>query len=109
MERKVNNAEKELEMYSTFPIYPVCEYSCWLAGWSFRSYKAFFLCPAFLVACNVVLEISGNTSTIETYMNSTTAGGKVGLSYGPFGISASGSRSTNDTRSSCVTTASGCR
>lgn len=110
MEGKIDNAEAELLMYSTFPLYPVCKWDsfplCQTYHLDFEISLSFL---AFLVACNVVLEISGNTSTIETYMNSTTSSGSVSLGYGPFSISASSSNSSTDTKSSCVTTASGCR
>lgn len=79
--------ESELAMYSTFPLYPV----------------------AFLVACNVVLEISGSTSSLQTYMNSSSTSASMSVGYGPFSVSRSGSHSSGDAGSTCKSTASGCR
>ena len=64
---------------------------------------------AFLVACNVVLEITGNTSSLSTYMNTSSSAAKVGVSYGPFSCNAAASTTSTDTGSTCKTTASGCR
>ncbi|KAG8690747.1 hypothetical protein FRC11_009364 [Ceratobasidium sp. 423] len=64
---------------------------------------------AFLVACNVVLEISGSTSSLETYMNSSSTSASMSVGYGPFSISGSGSHSSSDAGSTCKSTASGCR
>ncbi|KAG9094467.1 hypothetical protein FRC06_010779 [Ceratobasidium sp. 370] len=58
----IKNWQAELEAYSTFPLYPT----------------------AFLVACNVVLEISGSTSSLQTYMNSSSTSASASVSYGPF-------------------------
>ncbi|KAH7335678.1 hypothetical protein B0J17DRAFT_629921 [Rhizoctonia solani] len=81
------DVEGELENYSIFSYYPT----------------------AFLVACNVVLEISGSTSSLETYMNSSSTSASASVGYGPFSISGSGSHSKSDAGSTCKTTASGCR
>ncbi|CCO36198.1 hypothetical protein BN14_10326 [Rhizoctonia solani AG-1 IB] len=83
----VQEAEKELQQYSVFPLYPV----------------------AFLVACNVVLEISGSTSSLETYMNSSSTSASASVGYGPFSINGSGSHSNSNSGSTCKSTASGCR
>ncbi|KAG8741224.1 hypothetical protein FRC10_003146 [Ceratobasidium sp. 414] len=58
----IQGSEAELNMYSTFPLYPT----------------------AFLVACNVVLEISGSTSSLQTYLNSSSTSASASVSYGPF-------------------------
>ncbi|KAJ6580024.1 hypothetical protein DFH09DRAFT_1309984 [Mycena vulgaris] len=83
--------EDELSRYSTFPMFPT----------------------AFLVACNVVLEISGSTSKLQTTFNTSSSSTSASLSvgYGPFSASASGSYSKSKTEASskCETTASGCR
>ncbi|KAJ7912202.1 hypothetical protein B0H13DRAFT_2232562 [Mycena leptocephala] len=83
--------EDELNRYSTFPMFPT----------------------AFLVACNVVLEISGSTSKLQTMFNTSSSSTSASLSvgYGPFSASASGSYSKSKTEASskCETTASGCR
>ncbi|KIJ45007.1 hypothetical protein M422DRAFT_251655 [Sphaerobolus stellatus SS14] len=87
MESQAPNAQSELAMYSTFPLYPT----------------------AFLVACNVVLEISGSTSSLQTYMNSSNTSVSLSVGYGPFSANASGSHSSSNAGSNCQTTASGCR
>ncbi|KAJ7726021.1 hypothetical protein DFH07DRAFT_246439 [Mycena maculata] len=83
--------EDELRRYSIFPMFPT----------------------AFLVACNVVLEISGSTSKLQTIFNtsSSSTSASVSVGYGPFSASASGSYSKSETEASskCETTASGCR
>jgi hypothetical protein len=91
LEKTTQGAEEERAKYSTFPFFPT----------------------AFLVACNVVLEISGSTSKLQTLFNSksssTSAAAEV--SYGPFSASANYSQSSSnkDASSSCETTATGCR
>ncbi|KIJ39755.1 hypothetical protein M422DRAFT_257348 [Sphaerobolus stellatus SS14] len=87
MESQGPNAQSELAMYSTFPLYPT----------------------AFLVACNVVLEISGSTSSLQTHMNSSNTSASLSVGYGPFSSNASGSHSSSNAGSHCQTTASGCR
>ncbi|CAE6473609.1 unnamed protein product [Rhizoctonia solani] len=89
MEGKVpaEQAEKELQDYSVFPLYPV----------------------GFLVACNVILEISGSTSSLEMYMNSSSTSASASVGYGPFSASASGAHSNSNAGSTCKSTASGCR
>ncbi|KAJ7023568.1 hypothetical protein C8F04DRAFT_1304770 [Mycena alexandri] len=81
----------ELSRYSTFPMFPT----------------------AFLVGCNVGLEISGSTSKLQTMFNTSSSSTSASLSvgYGPFSASASGSYSKSKTEGSskCETTASGCR
>jgi len=81
-------AESEKQRYASFPMYPV----------------------AFLVATNVVLEISGSTSSLHTYMNSSSTSGSASVGYGPFfSGTASGSKSSAESGSTCKATSSGCR
>ncbi|KAF8596197.1 hypothetical protein BDV93DRAFT_539470 [Ceratobasidium sp. AG-I] len=87
MDGKVVNGKSKLLSYSTFPLYPT----------------------AFLVACNVVLEISGSTSSLQTYMNTMQSSASASVEYGPFSASAKASHSSSSASSSCQTTASGCR
>ncbi|GLB44670.1 hypothetical protein LshimejAT787_1800070 [Lyophyllum shimeji] len=70
MEGSVPNAtpeamEQEVQRYSTFPLYPT----------------------AFILACNVVPEITGETSDIQSHFqtSSVSAGGSVG--HGAFTVS----------------------
>ncbi|KAG9118787.1 hypothetical protein FRC07_006524 [Ceratobasidium sp. 392] len=88
MEDKSRQATDELNRWMAFSMYPV----------------------SFIVACNVVLEISGSTSKLESFMNSSSTSGSASVQYGPF-AAASGSYSTSsaDAGSTCKTTASGCR
>ncbi|KAK7047177.1 hypothetical protein VNI00_006843 [Paramarasmius palmivorus] len=77
-------------------------------------YPLFPMYPTgFLVGCNVVLEISGSTSKLQTMFNTSSSSTAASLSvnYGPFSCSASGSYSKSSTESSskCEATASGCR
>ncbi|EJF57272.1 hypothetical protein DICSQDRAFT_129594 [Dichomitus squalens LYAD-421 SS1] len=78
----------ELAGYSIFPVFPT----------------------AFLLACNVVLEISGSTSKLQTYMNGSSSSTSVAVRYGPFVAGkANHSSSSANQGSSCDSTASGCR
>ncbi|RDB17300.1 hypothetical protein Hypma_001916 [Hypsizygus marmoreus] len=79
--------EAEMELYSTFPMYPT----------------------AFLVACNVVLEISGETTAIQSHFSSSSTSASASLSYGPFKVSSDFSHTKTQASSSCESTASGCR
>ncbi|KIK63174.1 hypothetical protein GYMLUDRAFT_72397 [Collybiopsis luxurians FD-317 M1] len=85
------SVEEELARYSLFPMIPT----------------------AFLVACNVVLEISGSTSKLQTMFNTASSSTSASLSvgFGPFSASASASYSHSKTEASskCESTASGCR
>ncbi|KAJ7436280.1 hypothetical protein B0H11DRAFT_2365101 [Mycena galericulata] len=56
---------------------------------------------SFLVACNVVLEISGSISKLHTMFNTSSSSTSASLSvgYGPFSASASGSYSKSKNRS----------
>ncbi|CUA67527.1 Helicase with zinc finger domain 2 [Rhizoctonia solani] len=78
--------EKEMDEYSTFSYYPT----------------------AFIVACNVVLEISGSTLNLQTYMHSSETSVSASIGYGPFSINGSYNNSSSGAGSSCTTTASGC-
>ncbi|CAE7138793.1 unnamed protein product [Rhizoctonia solani] len=76
-----------------------------------KNWSMFSMYPvSFIVACNVVLEISGNTSNIQSHMNSASTSVAASLEVGPF-VSVSGgySESSTDTGATCKTTASGCR
>jgi hypothetical protein len=72
---------------------------------------------AFLLAANVVLEISGETSDVKSFFNSSSASGAAAagaVSYGCFHMSAgaaASAASASNTHSSttCETTANGCR
>jgi hypothetical protein len=86
-EAKKLSKEEELATYDQFPMYPT----------------------SFLLAANVVLEIEGETSDIQSHFHTstTTASGSVG--WGPFSVSSSYSHTDTQASSSCEATASGCR
>lgn len=87
-EKEKKKAEEDLESYSQFPMYPT----------------------AFLLATNIVLEISGETSKIQSHFKSQSTSGKVSASYGPFvSATASGSKSSSSSATSSEATATGCR
>ena len=114
MDGKVFNGEAELLSYSTFPLYPTGDSLFSLihvAHGSFKPEVNFPSAPfvAFLVACNVVLEVSGSTSSLQTYMNTTQSSASASVEYGPFSANVKASYSSSSTSSSCQTTASGCR
>ncbi|EUC54739.1 hypothetical protein RSOL_070440 [Rhizoctonia solani AG-3 Rhs1AP] len=77
----------DLAKYALFPFYPV----------------------AFLVACNVVLEITGTTTSLETYMNSSSTAVAASVNYGCFSLNASGSYASTNSGSNCQKTDTGCR
>ncbi|KAG6910165.1 hypothetical protein DXG01_012614 [Tephrocybe rancida] len=79
--------QDEIQRYSTFPMYPT----------------------AFLLAANVVLEISGETSAIQNHFKTSSTSGGGSLGYGPFSISSSVSHTQTSTSSEFKATASGCR
>ncbi|KAG6908104.1 hypothetical protein DXG01_006142 [Tephrocybe rancida] len=80
--------EKDLERYSTFPMYPT----------------------AFLLAANVVLEITGETTDIQTSFQESSTSASAGFSYGPFlSVSSSYSQSDSSSDATCDATADGCR
>jgi hypothetical protein len=83
--------EKELQRYSTFPLYPT----------------------AFLMAANVVLEFTGETTAIQTHFQTSSYSASAQVSYGPFGwggkASSSVGGSNTSTDAACEATAEGCR
>jgi len=83
--------EKELQRYSTFPLYPT----------------------AFLLAANVVLEFTGETTDIQTQFQTSSYSASAEVSYGPFGwggkASSSVAGSSSSMNASCEATSEGCR
>ncbi|KAG6829970.1 hypothetical protein H0H92_002775 [Tricholoma furcatifolium] len=79
--------ERELERYSTFPMYPT----------------------AFLLAANVILELTGETTDIQTSFQQSSVSGGGSFGYGPFRVSSSHSRSDSSAEATCEATADGCR
>ncbi|KAG8749634.1 hypothetical protein FRC12_013304 [Ceratobasidium sp. 428] len=64
---------------------------------------------AFMVACNVVLEISGSTSSLQTYMNNSSKAADASLELGPITANVHGGTTTSSTSAVCKATDSGCR
>ncbi|KAG9126047.1 hypothetical protein FRC07_005112 [Ceratobasidium sp. 392] len=87
IDKTAYDPKAEPPQHGIFPMYPV----------------------AFMVACNVVLEISGSASSIQTYMNNSTKSADASVGFGPFSASAHGSTTSSSTSASCKTTDSGCR
>ncbi|KAG7088023.1 hypothetical protein E1B28_012060 [Marasmius oreades] len=77
----------EMSRYSTFPMYPT----------------------AFLLACNVVLEISGETTHVQSHFSSSSTSAKASVSYGPFKVSADYSHTESQASTKCEATSTGCR
>lgn len=100
---------EEMDRYDLFPMYPtgkVLLHSVSVAP-LIRSVNL----AAFLLAANVVLEIHGETSSIQSHLNSSSTSGNASLSYGPFAIGGGGSaaHSKDGGSSTCKSTAAGCR
>ncbi|KAB5588665.1 hypothetical protein CTheo_7892 [Ceratobasidium theobromae] len=81
------SAKQDMDKYTMFAMYPV----------------------AFLVACNVVLEVSGSTSSLQAYMNDSSTSASMSVGYGPFSAHGSFNHSKSDAGSTCKATAEGCR
>ncbi|KAG6811417.1 hypothetical protein H0H92_007525 [Tricholoma furcatifolium] len=96
--------ERELERYSTFPMYPTGEQTRLP-----QSITVANTLPAFLVAANVVLEITGETTDIQTSFQESALSASGSFGYGPFSISANHSQSDSSASASCDATADGCR
>ncbi|KAG6827938.1 hypothetical protein H0H92_009872 [Tricholoma furcatifolium] len=79
--------ERELERYSTFPMYPT----------------------AFLLAANVVLELTGETTDLQTSFQQSSVSGSASFGYGPFRMNASHSQTNSSSEATCEATADGCR
>ncbi|KAF9789309.1 hypothetical protein BJ322DRAFT_530445 [Thelephora terrestris] len=81
------NREEELTKYDLFPMYPT----------------------SFLLAANVVLEIDGETSDIQSHFHTSTTSGSASVGWGPFAVSSSFSHTDTQASSSCEATATGCK
>jgi len=79
--------EQELAKYDLFPMYPT----------------------AFLLAANVVLEIDGDTSDIQTHFHTSTTSGSASVGWGPFSVSSSFSHTDTQADSTCEATTTGCK
>jgi hypothetical protein len=64
---------------------------------------------AFLLAANVVLEIDGETSDIQSHFHTSTTSGSASVGWGPFAVSSSFSHTDTQASSSCEATATGCK
>ena len=67
--------------------------------------------PAFLLAANVVLEIEGDTSDIQSHFHtsSISASASASIGWGPFSVTGGFSHTGTQANSTCEATAAGCR
>ncbi|KAF9643167.1 hypothetical protein BDM02DRAFT_1706090, partial [Thelephora ganbajun] len=79
--------EQLLQRYEMFPMYPT----------------------SFILAANVVLEITGETSDIQSHFSTSTTSAGAHIGYGPFSIGGSYSNTSTSASSTCEATANGCR
>lgn len=64
---------------------------------------------AFVVACNVELEFSGDTSSLESSLESSSTEANLSVGYGPFAISGSHKQSQSRSKTKAESTANGMR
>jgi hypothetical protein len=64
---------------------------------------------AFVIATNVELEFSGNTTQLESTLESSSTEANLSVGYGPFSLSASHKQSKSKARTKAESTASGMR
>ncbi|KAJ5623003.1 hypothetical protein N7490_011608 [Penicillium lividum] len=64
---------------------------------------------AFVVACNVELEFSGDTSSLESSLESSSTEANLSVGYGPFAISGSHKQSKSSAKTKAESTANGMR
>lgn len=110
-ETKLNpiEREEELQRYRAFPLYPTGTFSISFNLQPSRFTVLTYICKAFLLACNIVLEISGDTSAIQSHFDTSSTAASVSVGYGPFSIEPAVSTSDTNNNSTCETTSSGCR
>jgi hypothetical protein len=95
----------ELARYSLFPLYPTGK-----AILALLVTDPTHTSPAFLLAANVVMDIKGETSDIQSYFHTSSTNANVNVGWGPFSIaSPSVSPADRQVRSSVEATATGCR
>ncbi|KAF7365043.1 Helicase with zinc finger domain 2 [Mycena venus] len=78
---------EQLDKYSMFPMYPT----------------------AFLLAANVTLEMEGDTSDISSHFAQSSTEVSASIGYGPFSVSGSYAHAESHAKSTCETTANGCK
>lgn len=101
--------EEELERFGTFPLYPTGVFSQFELHPERSNVTMLF--SAFLLACNVVLEVTGESSQIQRHFESKTTTSKTsnsGFFFGPFKTETTNSKESKSS-ASCDTTANGCR
>jgi hypothetical protein len=96
----------ELARYALFPLFPTGKA---LASYEHLVIRSAHASPAFLLAANVVMEIKGESSDIQSYFHTSTTSGSASVGWGPFSVSSSFSHTDTQASSSCETTATGCR
>ena len=104
-----NQREVELMKYDLFPMYPTGMSALHPVSVALLIWHMTLVLTAFLVAANVILELEGETSSIQTYLNNSSTSGSVGLNIGSFSVGASVAHSGGDKGFTCRTTGAGCR
>ena len=64
---------------------------------------------AFLLAANIVLEVEGQTTDIQSHFANSSKSENGDLVWGPFRISGSSTKNSAQSTSLCEATANGCR
>ncbi|KAK0706084.1 hypothetical protein B0T26DRAFT_755616 [Lasiosphaeria miniovina] len=73
-------------------------------------YQQFSSYPtAFVVAADVELSFSGDTSALESAVSASSTSANVSVGYGPFAVSASRSQSKSNSKTKMQSTATGCK
>lgn len=96
----------DMNNYDLFPMYPT--------GKSVRrsisaASSTTLVLTAFLIAANIVLEIHGESSSVQSHLSNSSTSGSLSLSYGPFTLGGSASHSKDSSTTSCSATAAGCK
>jgi hypothetical protein len=99
--------QEMLEQYELFPMYPTCEFlgcTLLLAQWTDLSIHI-----AFLLAADVVLEIDGQTSEVQSHFHTSSTSAAANFGWGPFQITGKYSHTNTEATSTCEATATGCK
>ena len=105
--------EQELAKYDLFPMYPTGQFPLVSPHFFGNPQPPLISCsprsPAFLLAANVVLEIEGDTSDIQSHFHTSTTSGSASVGWGPFSVTSSFSHTDTQANSTCEATATGCK
>ena len=101
------NREQELAKYDLFPMYPTGPQNTDIPNYPSLILSLLFF-TAFLAA-NVVLEIEGDTSDIQSHFHTSSTSGSASVGWGPFSVTSSFSHTDTQADSTCEATATGCK